>query len=193
VGARHDPDQAHPGAAASGLRALTALKEEGLVDRIGVGTNATAGLVELIRTGHLDVLMLAGRFTLLDHESALPVLAAARSCGVDVIAAGVFNSGLLASPRPAADATFDYLPAPESMVRRAHAFADVCQAHDVDLPTVALGFVTRHPAISTVVLGMRSAREVDENVDRCATEVPTGVWDDLVAAGLLPAWAAARA
>ena len=74
----HDPEQAGPGAAREGLAALGELKREGLVDAIGIGTNAVAGLDSLIDAGLIDVLMLANRWTLLDHVGALPVMAAAR-------------------------------------------------------------------------------------------------------------------
>jgi len=185
----HDPDQAYPYAMREGLEALASLKAEGVVGAIGVGTNSVKGIVEHIEAGRIDVLMLANRWTLLDHEDALPVMAAAERCGVSVVAAGVFNSGLLARPRPSDDAHFDYQAAPADVMARAHRLADVCEAHGVDLPTAAIAFPLLQPAVRGVVLGMRSVADVDSNIDRFETGVPAALWGDLEAEGLLTAGA----
>ena len=183
----HDPDQAGTGAAREGLAALSELKREGLVDAIGIGTNAVEGLDSLIDAGLIDVLMLANRWTLLDHVGALPVMAAANARGVEVVTAGVFNTGLLATPRPRQDAHFDYGPAGAAVMARTHRIADVCEAHGVELPTVAIAFGAIQQCVGSVVLGMRSAEDVDGNMDRYQTAVPPGVWRDLVSAGLIDA------
>lgn len=185
----HDPDQANPDAMRDGLESLAALKAEGVVGAIGVGTNSVKGLVEHIEAGRIDVLMLANRWTLLDHEDALPVMAAADRCGVSIVAAGVFNSGLLARPRPSGDAHFDYQAASADVMARAHQLADVCEAHGVDLPMAAIAFPLLQPAVCSVALGMRSAADVDSNIDRFETEVPASLWGDLEAEGLLAAGA----
>ena len=181
----HDPDQAWNTAARDGLRALAELRSAGEVAAIGIGTNATVGLVDLIDEGALDVVMLAGRYTLLDHVAGLPVLEAAARRGVAVVVAGVFNSGLLATARPAEGARFDYRVADADKVARAHRIADVCEAHGVDLPSVAIDFARRHPAVVSVVIGMQSPTEVDENADRFDTPVPDALWRELASSGLI--------
>ena len=181
----HDPDQAWDTAASDAVRALAELRSAGEVAAIGIGTNSTAGLVGLIEQGSLDALMLAGRYTLLDHSAGLPVLEAAACHGVAVIVAGVFNSGLLATPRPVEGAQFDYSEAHPDTVTKVNRIADVCEAHGVDVPTVAFQFARRHRAVTSVVVGMRSPREVDENADRFDTVVPAALWADLVANGLI--------
>lgn len=183
----HDPDQAWEGAAREGLRSLAALRDAGELSAVGVGTNSASGLVELIDDGAVDVVMLAGRYTLLDHARGFSVLEAAARCGVAVVVAGAFNSGLLATPRPIAGARFDYRVAAPELVAKVHRIADVCAAHDVDVPTAALAFARRHPAVSSVVVGMRSAGEVDDNADRFDKSVPDALWSDLVAAQLIDA------
>ena len=181
----HDPDQAWEGAARDGLRVLAELRSAGEIAAIGIGTNSTVGLVDLIEDGALDVVMLAGRYTLLDHRAGLTVLEAAARHSVAVIIAGVFNSGLLATPRPIAHAQFEYRDADPDIVMRVHRIADVCEAHGVDVPTVAMAFARRHRAFTRIVVGMRSPREVDENADRFDTAVPAAVWTDLVSIGLI--------
>ena len=141
----------------------------------------------MIDDGLIDVMMLANRFTLLDHRDALPVMAAAQRNDVTIVAAGVFNSGLLATPRPVEGARFDYREARGDIVARVNAIADVCEAHGVDVPTAAIAFPLLQPPVTSVVLGMRSEADVDQNMDRYETAVPRRLWSDLAAEGLIAA------
>jgi D-threo-aldose 1-dehydrogenase len=183
----HDPDQAWTGAAQEGLASLARLKAAGVVKAVGIGTNSTAGLTEIIQNGLVDVVMLANRYSLLDHSALEPVLTPAWRAGVAVVAAGVFATGLLATARPAPGATYDYGPAGAEVVKRAGRIASVCEAHGVELPTAALAFPRLHPAVAAVAVGMRSPAEVDENRRRFESDVPDGLWRDLVTEGLIAA------
>jgi D-threo-aldose 1-dehydrogenase len=89
----------------------------------------------------------------------------------------VLNSGLLARPRPAADARYDYLAAPDHVLAEARRLADVCAAHGVDLPTAALQFPLRNDAVRAVVLGAGTAGQVRENLARLDAAVPEALWD----------------
>ncbi|MFC5502711.1 aldo/keto reductase [Lysinimonas soli] len=182
----HDPDQAGPGALEEGVRSLAALKQAGAVRAIGVGTNSTSGLAELIGNGSIDVIMLANRYTLVEHSALETVLDPAARAGVPVIAVGIYGTGLLATARPTPDASYEHRPADAEIVRRAHALAEICESHGVELPAAALAFPMLHPAVAGVVVGMRSAREVDENVDRAEVDIPAALWSDLAAEGLIP-------
>ena len=181
----HDAEQASPTAQREGLEALAELKREGLVRAIGVGTNSVEGLAGLIADGLLDVVMLAGRYTLLEQPGLATVLDPAAAAGVAVVAVGVFNSGLLATERPSADATYDYGPAPAALIARATRIAEICEAHGTTLPAAAVAMPLRHPAVVAIALGMRDAAQVDQNLDRFDADVPDGLWADLVAEGLL--------
>ncbi|MEV4276514.1 aldo/keto reductase [Actinoplanes xinjiangensis] len=183
----HDPDQAWDGAAREALASLARLRAAGVVAAIGVGTNTTAGLGSLIREGLVDVVMIANRYSLLDHSALETVLAPAREAGVAVVAAGVFATGLLSTARPAPGATYEYRPADGAVLQRARRIASICADHGVELPAAALAFPLLHPAVAAVAVGMRSSHEVDEDVERFTTDIPAGLWRDLVAAGLLPA------
>jgi D-threo-aldose 1-dehydrogenase len=183
----HDPDQAWDGAAREGLASLAPLKEAGLVGAVGIGTNSTAGLRPLIEEGLVDVVMLANRYSLLDHGGLEPVLAPAEAAGVAVVVAGVFATGLLATDRPVPGATYEYRPADEEMVRRAARIAAVCAGHGVDLPSAALAFPLLHPAVAAIAVGMRSPWEVDEDLRRFRAGVPARLWRDLLAEGIVPA------
>lgn len=154
---------------------------------IGVGTNSTDGLAGIIEEGLVDVIMLAGRYSLLEHGALPTVLEPARRAGVDVIAVGVLATGLLSTLKPQPTATYDYRPAATSVLHRAQQIARVCEGHGVELPAAAMAFPLLHPAVAGIAVGMRSAREVDENLDRFAVDIPSALWSDLVAEGLIPA------
>jgi len=177
----HDPDQFGERAAWEAAETLTELRDEGVIGARGVGTNDAAQLAALFAADAIDVAMLAGRYTLLEQESALPALEAAVSYGKSIVAVAVFNSGLLATDRPAPDARYDYGPVPPAVLTRANALADLCGAHGVTLPQAAIAFPLQHPAVVDVTLGMRSPEQVDRNADLFATPVPTALWAELQA------------
>ncbi|ACQ82313.1 Pyridoxal 4-dehydrogenase [Beutenbergia cavernae DSM 12333] len=185
----HDPDEAGllDVAIAEAIPALAALRDEGVIGAIGAGMNASAPLARVVREGDVDVVMCAGRYTLLDPSAADDLLPLAAERGVGVVVAGVYNSGLLAHDRPPADATYDYAQAPRELLMRAHRIADVCEAHGVTLPAAALAFVRGHPAVVSTVVGLRTAEQVTQALDRAATAVPAALWRDLRSAGLLRA------
>jgi len=152
----------------------------------GAGMNQSRLLAELVRNFDPDAVMVAGRYTLLEQPAAEDLLPAAMDRGVAVVVAGVYNSGLLAVPRPARDATYDYLPAPAELIDRAHRLADVCEAHGVTLPEAAVAFPLRHPAVAAVVLGAATADQVRQGIQRYRAPVPEALWTDLADHGLLP-------
>lgn len=181
----HDPDACSEGAAREALVTLRELRDEGVVGAIGVGTNETHQLGELFDEHLIDVAMLAGRYTLLEQPGLESVLEPARRAGASVIAVGVYNSGLLSTPRPGPDASYNYLPAPPDVLERVHRIADVCERHSVTLPDAALAFPLQHPAVAGIALGMRSARQVRDNLRRASVAVPDALWHDLAEQGLI--------
>jgi D-threo-aldose 1-dehydrogenase len=180
----HDPDDDHlPRACADALPELVRLREAGRIGAVSAGMNHAAPLARLVRTGALDAVLLAGRYTLLDQSGADELLPLCAERGVAVVAAGVYNSGLLADPRPGAP--YDYAPAPPELVVRAKAAQAVCDRHRVPLRAAALQFPLRHPAVTAVLVGARSPGEVLDAVRMAAVDVPGSLWRDLRAEGLI--------
>ncbi len=179
----HDPD-AHEAEALSGAwRALEALRSQGLVRAVGAGMNQWEMLARFAQAAPFDCFLLAGRYTLLD-QSALPTLLplCARR-GVRIVAGGVYNSGLLADPRPGAK--FNYDDAPPELIARARRLGDVCRAHGVPLKAAAMQFPAFHPAVASVLIGARSVAELDENLAMSRVPIPAGLWDELRRQGLI--------
>ena len=181
----HDPDDHVDWALREAVPALLALRDQGVIRAVGVGMNSAEPLARFVARSDLDTVLLAGRYTLLEQiglDDLLPLCAAR---GVSVLAAGVFNSGLLSRPRPPEDATYDYAPAPPQLLERARRLADACEHHGVTLPQAALHFPSGHEAVQAVLVGARSPEEIEADVALAATPVPAGLWDDLVQEGLL--------
>jgi D-threo-aldose 1-dehydrogenase len=172
----HDPDE-HDLAAdlETGVPAVAALRDEGLVQAVGIGSKSVEALVAAVRTEALDLAMVAGRYTLL--EQADEVVAACRDAAVGIVAAAVFNSGVLSTPRPGD--RYEYGAVPSQLLERAHHIADVCGRHGVALPEAALQFPLRERAVRSVVVGAATAEQVRENARRMEVEVPEALWDEL--------------
>jgi D-threo-aldose 1-dehydrogenase len=179
----HDPDEHLPQAIAEALPALAGLRDRGRIGAVSAGMNHPEPLAALVRTGLLDCVLLAGRFTLLDQSGAIELLPLCADRGVSVLAAGVFNSGLLADPRPGA--AFDYAPADAETLERALLLRDVCGRHGVPLRAAALQFPLTHPAVTGVLAGARSPAEVEDAVRMAAVPVPATLWTDLRTEGLI--------
>jgi D-threo-aldose 1-dehydrogenase len=180
----HDPDHHWQQASTEGLRALAKLRADGLVGAVSAGMNQTAMLTRFVTERTLDCVLVAGRYTLLDCSAASDLLPACQERGVGVLVGGVYNSGLLADPRPGA--TYDYAPAKPELVERARAIAAVCHRHGVPLPAAAIQFPFGHPAVTSVVVGARSPAEVDAAVAGLRQEIPAALWTSLQDGGLLP-------
>ncbi|MGG7466448.1 aldo/keto reductase [Plantibacter sp. YIM 135347] len=167
------------------LPALAKLRDEGLVRAIGIGVNDAAVAARAVREGDLDLVMIAGRYTLLEQPAAEELLPVCLERGVRVVDAAVFNSGLLATNTPSADASYNYGTVPADVLARARELAAVCAEFGVDLPAAALQFPLRHPAVATVVVGTSNADAVRQNVQRANAPIPDALWDALTARGLI--------
>jgi D-threo-aldose 1-dehydrogenase len=181
----HDPDHHFEPAIETGFPALIELRDDGVVGAIGAGMNQSEMLAEFVKRADLDVIMLAGRYTVLDHDALDDVLPACVDNHVQVVAVGVFNSGLLSRDRPKPGATFNYAPAGKDLVAAANQIADICEANGVTLPAVALQFPLSHPAVAGVAVGCRNAGQVCRNAELATLDIPAQVWSDLRTAGLL--------
>ncbi|MEV4689397.1 aldo/keto reductase [Microbacterium sp. LWH3-1.2] len=183
----HDPDALRTQALDEALPALIELRDEGVVRAVGAGMNQSAMLAEFVRELPIDVVMLAGRFTLFEQTALDDLLPLALQRGTSVVAAGVYNSGLLSNSTVPDGASYDYGPAPRPIIERVREIAAICARYGADLPTVALQFPFRHPAISSVVIGMRTASHVRSNIERLHAAIDPELWSALADADVIPA------
>lgn len=166
------------------LPAMAELKTSGACRAIGIGVNEQQACLEVMTRFDLDCILLAGRYTLLEQEGAAAMLGEAVRRGVGILAGGPFNSGLLASAA-APGSTYNYRVPDEDTLRRARDIYDICAAEGVDVGAAALQFPLAHPAVVSVVAGMRSPAEVSSAVTRACATIPASLWRKLREAGLL--------
>jgi D-threo-aldose 1-dehydrogenase len=175
----HDPDDHEDQALTEAYPVLEELRGQGVVRAIGVGMNQTRVLERFVRETDVDLVLVAGRFTLLDREAASSLLPACLEHDVAVVVGGVFNSGILADPTPGA--RYGYVSAGRETLDRAKALAATCERHGVSLRAAALQFPLRHPAVGSVQAGARSVRELDDCLTQLACTIPAELWAELEA------------
>jgi len=169
-----------------GLDALRRLRDEGAVSAIGVGVNEVQICLDLMDRGDLDVLLLAGRYTLLEQGAIDELLPRCVAADMSVVIGGPFNSGILATGVSArASGQYNYAPAPETIRERVSRLDAVCTSHGVPLVAAALQFPLAHPAVSAVIPGFASPAEVRAGVAHFQTPIPDALWSDLRREGLI--------
>ncbi len=179
----HDPDDHWEAAIGEAYPALDQLRSDGVLGAIGVGLKQSAMLARFAREGDFDAFLLAGRYTLLDQDALPDLLPLCAARGIAVLIGGVMNSGVLADPRPGA--TFDYGPASPAVIERARGLAAACERHGVPLRAAAMQFPLAHPAVTGLIAGVRTVEHLDEYPALLRRAIPTALWDELRAAGLI--------
>lgn len=171
-------------AMAGAYRALDRLRSEGSIGAIGVGVNDVDVLMRFAVDGDFDVFMLAGRYTLLDTTALPQLLPLCEKRGIGITLAAPLASGILATGA-VPGAKYWYADAPPEVMERVRRMEACCSRHGVPLRAAALQFPLAHPALRSVVVGMRSALEVVNNAEALRTTVPASLWQELRADGLI--------
>lgn len=175
----HDPDDHMDAALAEAVPALVDLRDQGVIGAIGAGMNTVGPLTRFATETDVDVIMAAGRWTLLDRTAG-PLLDTCAARGISVLSAAPFNSGLLASDQPT-EGTFNYVPASAELLASARRYAQLARSHGATLPQLALQFPLRHPAVASVVAGMVTPEQSAADAAWLATPVPEPLWDSVAA------------
>ena len=162
---------------------LHKMRDEGLIKAIGIGMNWCPTSIAIMKETELNIALIAGRFTLLDQSAQDELYPLALKKKVPIIAAGVFNSGVLANPVPGA--YYDYEPASHEIIEKARAIGKYLEKFDVSLPAAALQFPLRHPAVASVLTGAASVKELRENIANFDAQIPDELWSQMEAEGLI--------
>jgi D-threo-aldose 1-dehydrogenase len=181
----HDPDYNWEEAIGTAYPVLHKLRSEGVVRAIGVGMNQAEMLARFARECDFDCLLVAGRYTLIDHTGLRELLPICQQKHISVIIGGPFNSGILATGARAG-ATYNYLDASPEILKRVAAIEQVGARHHVALKAAALQFPMAHPAVAAIIPGARSAAEVEENFELLQAPIPDDFWAELRHLSLLP-------
>ncbi|MEK9519602.1 aldo/keto reductase [Streptomyces venezuelae] len=165
------------------FRVLSRLRDEGVIKAWGLGVNRTEP-IELtlgLDEPRPDGFLLAGRYTLLDHEHALTrLLPLAAEQGVDMVVGGPYSSGVLAG-----GTHFEYQQAPAGIVERVGRLKALTEQHGIGIKAAALQFSLAHPASAAVIPGATRPGRIAEDTAALAENVPAAFWTDLRAAGLV--------
>ena len=181
----HDPDDYWAEAIDGAAPMLSQLRDEGVIGAWGAGMNQSEMLARFVRETDIDLVMQAGRYTLLEQGGREELVPECERRGVGIVNVGVLNSGILANEDPLAQAKYNYEEAPDEIVHKAQKLSVLAAAHGTTLPAVALAFSLRDPAVTNVTVGMRTPDQVRRNVDLFRQTVPVAFWDEAVATGLL--------
>ncbi len=179
----HDPDYHYDEALNGAYRALDRLRSDGVIGAVSAGMNQAEMLTRFAREANFDCFLLAGRYTLLEQGALKELLPVCLEKGVAVIAGGVYNSGVLADPKPGAH--YNYQAAPPELIERAQRIGAVCARHRVPIKAAAIQFPLGHPAITSVVVGCRSVAQLDESIAMFELAIPPAMWKELKHEGLL--------
>ena len=169
-----------------GFRALEELRGAGAIDAFGLGVNEWQICLKAMDYADMDILLLAGRYTLLDQSALDALLPVCVERETAVVMGGVYNSGILATgTRSASVRYYDYAPAAEHIVDRVRRMEKICDAHNVPLAAAALQFPLAHPAVVSVIPGLDSAQRVRQTISLHQTAICSEFWEELQSSGLL--------
>jgi D-threo-aldose 1-dehydrogenase len=171
-----------------GLRALEELRESGDIAGFGMGVNEVAACLQLMDHARLDVILLAGRYTLLEQTSLDELFPRCEQAGTAIVVGGPYNSGILAvGTRTGAPLYYNYEPAPAEVIDKVRRIEAVCDRHTVPLAAAALQFPLAHPLVASVIPGLDSPQRVAQTVALYHQKIPAALWEELRAQNLIRA------
>ena len=179
----HDAEEHVKEAIENAFPVLAEYRSQGLIKAVGIGINQAKEALQIMKGTDLDIALIAGRYSLLDQISHRELFPYALAHNIDISMGGVLNSGVLANP--VAGATYNYLPASDEIIARAAKIGEFLKARNISLLAAALQFPLRHPAVTSVLTGPRTAAELLENVDAFNLELPADIWAELEDANLI--------
>jgi D-threo-aldose 1-dehydrogenase len=181
----HDPTDHFEEVMKGAYVALDKLRREGVIGAVGVGTTENQTVIRFVQAGDFDCLLLAGRYTLLEHEALREALPLCQAKNVSIIIGGPYNSGILATGA-VADALYNYVPATAEILERVRQIEIVCKDYEVPLKAAALQFPLAHPTVAATIPGARSVEEVEENFKFVSHSIPAEFWAALRQQKLIP-------
>ena len=165
-------------------RALIKLREQGLVKAIGAGVNNWDVMLDFMKAGDFDTLLVAGRYTLLEQEALNELLPLCERRGTALVIGGGFNGGILATGA-VPGAKWNYAPAPAHIMEKVRKIEAVCARYNVPLAAAALQFLLAHPAVASHVPGTRTVEQMNQNLALVALPIPKAFWQELKSEGLV--------
>jgi D-threo-aldose 1-dehydrogenase len=182
----NDDDRLFPIAMDGGYRAMDELRRNGLVSAIGLGVNEYEVCERALEHGDWDCFLLAGRYTLLEQTSLDTFLPKCIDRNCSIIIGGAYNSGILATGVSGKGPwNYNYVPAPEDVVRKVAAIEGLCAEFSIPLAAAALQFPLAHSAVASVIPGIGNVQRIDQTLNLFTTKIPDEFWQALSERGLI--------
>jgi D-threo-aldose 1-dehydrogenase len=163
-----------------GLKALEELRAAKAIAGFGMGVNEVPACLEVMDHARLDVILLAGRYTLLEQHPLDDLLPRCQAAGTAIVVGGPYNSGILAlGTKSGAPLYYDYEPAPETVIEKVRRIEAVCDRHAVPLAAAALQFPLAHPLVASVIPGLDSPGRVEQTLALYRHKISASLWQDL--------------
>ena len=179
----HDADDQIDKAIAESYPVLDELRSKGVIKGIGVGLNYCSYATKAVKEMDLDIILIAGRYSLLDQSAQEELFKECMKKNTGVMVGGVYNSGVLANPT--LESTYDYVKVTPEILKRALDIKQLLADFHVPLTAAAIQFPLRHPAVTCVVTGSRSVKELISNISDFDMDIPEAAWNALEESGLV--------
>ena len=178
----HDPEHASyedimaPGGA---VEILVGLKEEGVIEHLGVTGGPVDLMIRYVETGTFEAVITHNRYTLI-NRTAEPLLERAVELSVPLLNAAPYGSGILAKG-PDAYARYAYQDAPQELIETVRGMSEVCAEYDIPLAAAALQFSMKDPRVVSTIVGLSRPERVQQTIDLATHPVPDELWPHLEA------------
>jgi len=179
----HDADDRIDEAIKNSYPVLDELRSQGVIKGIGVGMNICSYATKAVKEMDLDVILIAGRYSLLDQSAQEVLFKECLKKQTGVMVGGVYNSGVLANPTP--ESTYNYVPVMPKILSKVKQIQALLLDFDISLTAAAIQFPLRHPAVTCVLTGSRSVTELNANIKDFDQTIPDAAWKALEDAGLI--------
>ena len=179
----HDADDRIDEAIKNSYPVLDELRSQGVIKGIGVGMNICSYATKAVKEMDLDVILIAGRYSLLDQSAQEVLFKECFKKQTGVMVGGVYNSGVLANPTP--ESTYNYVPVTPEILSKVKQIQALLLDFDISLTAAAIQFPLRHPAVTCVLTGSRSVTELNANIKDFDQTIPDAAWKALEDAGLI--------
>ncbi|WP_242245109.1 aldo/keto reductase [Bacillus cereus group sp. BfR-BA-01330] len=159
------------------FRALTQLRDEGVIKGWGLGVNKVESIELMLdlEEAKPNVSLLAGRYSLLDHERALQrVMSAAVKNNMDIVVGGPYSSGVLAG-----GAHFEYQKASPEIIAKVNKMKNLADRHGISIKAAALQFALANPAVAAVIPGASKPERIAEDQAELKTVIPAAFWEEM--------------
>lgn len=169
-----------------GLKALEELRASKAISGFGMGVNEVPACLEVMEHARLDVILLAGRYTLLEQTPLDDLFPRCQAAGTAIVVGGPYNSGILAvGTRTSAPLYYNYEPAPADVIDKVRKIEAVCDRHGVPLAAAALQFPLANPLVASVIPGLDSPERVAQTMALYRHKIPAALWQELRRENLL--------